>query len=105
MRLSPEIRANAAHFSDEWKGQGYEKGQTQTFYDEFFAVFGVPRKQVAVFEQRVKALDVNRTRGFIDLFWPGTLIVEQKSSGLDLSRALTQALDYYGWLRYPRFAN
>lgn len=37
-------------------GQGYEKGQTQTFYDEFFAVFGVPRKQVAVYEQRVKTL-------------------------------------------------
>lgn len=47
MRLSwPEIRANAAQFSDEWKDQGYEKGQTKTFYDEFFAVFGVPRKQV-----------------------------------------------------------
>ena len=99
MRLSwPEIRANAARFSEDWKGKGYEKGQTQSFYDEFFAVFGVPRKQVAVYEQRVKALDAARTGGFIDLFWPGTLIVEQKSAGRDLTRALTQALDYYDWL-------
>jgi hypothetical protein len=107
MRLSwPEIRANAARFSEEWKGKGYEKGQTQTFYDEFFAIFGVPRKQVAVYEQRVKALDTSRTGGFIDLFWPGTLIVEQKSSGRDLTRAMSQALDYYDWLpevQRPRY--
>ncbi len=107
MRLSwPEIRANAARFSEEWMGKGYEKGQTQSFYDEFFAVFGVPRKQVAVYEQRVKALDTARTSGFIDLFWPGTLIVEQKSSGRDLTRAMSQALDYYHWLpevQRPRY--
>jgi hypothetical protein len=107
MRLSwPEIRANAHRFSEEWKGKGYEKGQTQSFYDEFFAIFGVPRKQVAVYEQRVRALDPARTSGFIDLFWPGTLIVEQKSSGRDLTRALTQALDYYDWLpeaQRPRY--
>lgn len=107
MRLSwPEIRANAARFSEEWKGKGYEKGQTQSFYDEFFAIFGVPRKQVAVYEQRVKALDTSRTGGFIDLFWPGTLIVEQKSAGRDLTRAMSQALDYYDWLpevQRPRY--
>ena len=107
MRLSwPEIRANAAAFSAEWAGKGYEKGQTQTFYDEFFRVFGVPRKQVAVYEQRVKALDVGRTGGFIDLFWPGTLIVEQKSQGRDLTRAMSQALDYHDWLpdaQRPRY--
>ncbi len=107
MRLTwPEIRANAARFSEEWQGKGYEKGQTQTFYDEFFAIFGVPRKQVAVYEQRVKALDIARTSGFIDLFWPGTLIVEQKSVGRDLTRAMSQALDYYDWLpeaQRPRY--
>lgn len=99
MRLSwPEIRANAAHFSEEWHGKGYEKGQTHSFYDEFFAIFGVPRKQVASYEHRVKALDPRRTGGFIDLFWPGMLIVEQKSIGRNLDRAMTQALDYHDWL-------
>ncbi|WP_068083711.1 class I SAM-dependent DNA methyltransferase [Novosphingobium rosa] len=107
MRLSwAEIRANAARFSEDWKEKGYEKGQTQTFYDEFFAIFGVPRKQVAVYEQRIKALDSVRTGGFIDLFWPGTLIVEQKSVGRNLTRAMSQALNYYDWLpevQRPRF--
>lgn len=99
MRLSwPEIRTNAAHFAAEWQGKGYEKGQTHSFYDEFFGIFGVPRKQVAVYEQRVKSLDPARSGGFIDLFWPGTLIVEQKSAGRNLDRAMAQALDYYDWL-------
>ncbi|KQN07054.1 methylase [Sphingobium sp. Leaf26] len=103
MRLSwPEIRANAAHFSEEWRDQGYEKGQTQSFYDEFFAIFGVPRKQVASYEHRVKALDPRRTGGFIDLFWPGMLIVEQKSIGRNLDRAMMQALDYHDWLPEPQ---
>ena len=45
-------------------------------------------------------------QGFIDLFWPATLIVEQKSAGLDLRKASTQALDYYDWLpeaQRPRY--
>ena len=103
MRLSwPEIRTNAAHFSGQWIGKGYEKGQTHSFYDEFFNIFGVPRKQVAVYEQRVRSLDPGRTGGYIDLFWPGTLIVEQKSAGRDLNRALSQALDYYDWLPHSQ---
>ena len=47
MRLSwNEIRARAAHFADEWKGAHYEKGETQTFYNEFFEIFGVTRRQI-----------------------------------------------------------
>lgn len=95
MRLTwPEIRARAAKFSEDHKLDHYEKGQTQTFYNEFFACFGVDRKQVAVYEQRVKNLPQDR-KGFIDLFMPGKLIVEQKSAGLDLRVANDQALDYY----------
>ena len=33
--------------------------------------------------------------GFIDLFWPGVLIVEQKSAGRDLGRAYGQAGEYF----------
>lgn len=95
MRLSwPEIRARAAKFSADHAGDRYEKSQTQTFYNEFFACFGVDRKQVAVYEQRVRNLSGDR-QGFIDLFMPGVLIVEQKSAGLDLRAASNQALDYY----------
>ena len=34
-------------------------------------------------KKRVENVELGR-RGFIDLFIPGTLIVEQKSAGLDL---------------------
>ena len=33
--------------------------------------------------------------GFIDLFWPGFLIVEQKSASRDLGRAYGQAGEYF----------
>jgi hypothetical protein len=87
-----EIKRRAKAFSEEWQDAHYEKGETQTFYNEFFDIFGIRRRQVAIYEQRVKLL--NDRHGFIDQFWPGTLLVEQKSSRLDLGKAQGQALDY-----------
>ena len=105
MRLSwNEIKARAARFADEWKNAHYEKGESQTFYNEFFEVFGVTRRRVASFEEPVKKL--GDERGFIDLFWKGVLLVEQKSAGRDLTRAKQQALDYFPGLKeneLPRF--
>ena len=44
MRLSwNEIRVRAAHFADEWKLAHYERGESQTFYNEFFEIFGVTK--------------------------------------------------------------
>ena len=44
MRLAwKEIRARAAAFSEDWKDATYEKGETQSFYNDFFRVFGVRR--------------------------------------------------------------
>ena len=87
-----QIHANAARFADDWKDAHYEKGDTQTFYNEFFEVFGHRRRNVALYEKKVDM--VGRSHGFIDLFWPGMLIVEQKSAGRDLDSASTQADDY-----------
>lgn len=93
MRLTwNEIRARAADFSREWADAVYEKGETQSFYDEFFHVFGIRRRSVGSFEQAVKKLGGGQ--GFIDLFWPGLLLVEQKSAGRDLGKAGFQAMDY-----------
>ena len=77
---------------EEWRDAAYEKGETQSFYNEFFEVFGVRRRTVASYEAHVAKLD-NRS-GFIDLFWPGVLVVEQKSAGRDLKKAYGQAIDY-----------
>jgi hypothetical protein len=105
MRLSwNEIRARAATFAKEWAGEGYEKGQTQLFYRDFFEVFGVPVRRVAAFEEPVKKL--GDKRGYIDLFWKGVVLVEQKSVGRDLHKAKTQALDYFPGLKdseLPRY--
>ena len=94
MRLSwNEVRTRAAAFADEWRDASYEKGETHSFYNEFFEVFGVRRRNLARYEEHVKKL--NNAQGFIDLFWPGVLIVEQKSAGRDLESAYEQAGDYF----------
>ena len=94
MRLSwNEIRARAAEFAREWADAAYEKGETQSFYNEFFEVFGVRRRTVARYEEHIKRLD--NSSGFIDLFWPGVLLAEQKSAGRDLSTARAQAGAYF----------
>jgi len=98
MRLSwNEIRARAAQFAQEWQDAGYEKGQTQLFYRDFFEVFGVPVRRVAAFEEPVTLL--GDRRGFIDLFWKGVLLVEQKSVGRDLTKAKAQAFSYFPGLK------
>lgn len=105
MRLSwNEIRVRAATFAKEWQHAHYEKGESQTFYNEFFEIFGITRRRVASFEEPVKLLGNNR--GFVDLFWKGVLLVEQKSAGRDLVRAKKQALDYFPGLKeqeLPRY--
>ena len=94
MRLSwNEVRSRAARFADEWRDAAYEKGETQSFYNAFFEIFGVQRRSVARYEEHVRKLD--NQSGFIDLFWPGVLIVEQKSAGRDLDRAYGQAGEYF----------
>ena len=94
MRLSwNEMRARAASFADEWKHAAYEKGETQSFYNAFFEIFGVRRRSVARYEEHVRKLD--NQSGFIDLFWPGVLLVEQKSAGRDLTAARDQAGTYF----------
>ncbi|HUG45603.1 MAG TPA: type IIL restriction-modification enzyme MmeI, partial [Sphingomicrobium sp.] len=55
MRLQwSEIRARAAEFAERHKSAHYEKGESQTFYNDFFDCFGVSRRQVAAYEQRVR---------------------------------------------------
>ena len=88
-----EICARAAVFARDWADAGYEKGETQSFYNEFFDIFGVKRRTVARYEEHVKRLD--NTHGFIDLFWPGVLLVEQKSAGRDLAAGRAQADSYF----------
>ena len=105
MRLSwNEVRARAAEFAEDWRDAAYEKGETHSFYNDFFEIFSVRRRSVARYEEHVKKLDNHS--GFIDLFWPGVLLVEQKSAGRNLNKASEQAGDYFDALPErdrPRF--
>ncbi|MDX6498864.1 MAG: hypothetical protein QOG23_2124 [Blastocatellia bacterium] len=84
-----EIRVRAARFAEEWKDAHYERGESQTFYNEFFEVFGVTRRRVASFEEPVRLL--GDKRGFLDLFWKGVLLVEQKSSPVTVIASSTSS--------------
>lgn len=88
-----EINDRAIKFANDWADVTSERAEAQTFWDDFFRVFGVERKKVGSFEKYVKKLD--EKSGFIDLFWPGMLVVEHKSAGANLDKAFGQALDYF----------
>ena len=87
-----EIRHRAITFSRDWKGTTSEKSERQTFWNEFFEIFGIKRRTVASFEEPVKKL--SRNWGYIDLFWPGRVLIEHKSAGQNLDKAHAQGMDY-----------
>lgn len=99
-----EIKDRALKFSREWANESSEDAEAKSFWDDFFNVFGVPRRRVATFEQPVKKSDGHG--GFIDLLWKGILLVEHKSRGRNLDRAFQQAKDYFPGLKdrdLPRY--
>ena len=103
-----EVRDRAIKFSRRWKETGSERAEKQTFWNEFFDVFGIRRASIASFEENVKNLRGNTSA--IDLLWRGKLLVEHKSRGEDLSVAATQAFTYIEdltrenrWDEIPRF--
>jgi hypothetical protein len=88
-----EIKSRAIEFSKEWENESSEDAEAKSFWDGFFNVFGLTRRRLANFEFEVKKRGGNS--GFIDLFWPGMLIVEHKSRGRSLEKAYAQAMDYF----------
>ena len=95
-----EIRHRAIAFSREWQGEMREAAERQSFWNDFFNVFGVRRRTVATFEEPVRKLSGDW--GFIDLFWPGRLLVEHKSAGESLDKAHAQGMDYIRGLKDQR---
>src|SRR5574340_766203 len=92
-----EIRGRALEFSRRWEKEGSERAEAQSFWNDFFAVFGIERKRVAVFEKQVQLARAGERlkQGRIDAFWKGVLLIEHKSRGQDLNRAFAQATDYF----------
>ena len=80
-----DIKTNAIRFAADFADARHERAEAQTFWNQFFAIFGIERRRVAVYEGKVAKL--NKNPGFMDLFWPGVLIVEHKSAGEKLELA------------------
>ena len=100
-----EIKNRATIFGNFWQTQSRERAEKDTFWNEFFDIFGIDRKRVAVFEKQAQRLG-NKSGGFIDVFWKGTLICEHKSLGKNLDLAEIQATDYFVGLKdeeLPRY--
>ena len=113
-----EIKGRALAFSRTWADAADENSQAKPFWLGFFEIFGITDKRVATFELAVKkhggepfapmrqqALPPEGAPatlgrpgggwGFVDLFWPGMLLVEHKSRGKNLDAAFDQALGYF----------
>ena len=92
MRISwNQIRDNAIKFAKEFENETSEKAESQTFYNEFFKIFGVSRRRVASFAEPTKK--PSGDSGEIDLLWKGKIICEHKSRGKNLIKARKQAFD------------
>ncbi len=103
-----EVRDRAIRFSREHAGDRSESAEKQTFWNDFFNVFGLRRASVATFEENVRNLKGNQ--GAIDLLWKGKLLVEHKSFGESLDKAESQAFAYVEaltseqrWDEIPRY--
>ena len=84
------IAEAASRFAAEWAHEVDEKGEAHSFWDEFLQIFNIRRRQFARHEARAKRSD-NR-RGFIDLFWPGKLLVEHKAGHKNKADDFDEAL-------------
>jgi hypothetical protein len=91
-----EMRGRARAFVREWTGETRESAERQSFWNEWFEVFGIRRRRWVIFERNVRKL--SGTTGQIDAFWPGMLLVEHKSAGEDLDAAMVQAEGYLNGL-------
>lgn len=99
-----EIKSRANAFAKNWADAGHEDSQAKPFLIDFFEIFGITNKRVATFEHAVKKY--GGKDGYVDLFWPGILLVEMKSKGKDLSKAFDQAMDYFSGIQerdLPRY--
>lgn len=51
-----EMRAKAGVFVREWEGETSERAEAQSFWNDWFAIFGLNRRRTVGFERNVKKL-------------------------------------------------
>mgnify|MGYP001417633988 CR=1 FL=1 len=52
-----EIKDRALRFTKEWEGESRERAEKDTFWNDFFNVFGISRRRLATYEETVKKLN------------------------------------------------
>ena len=91
MKTEKQQAAAAAEFAERWKGRGYERGQSQSFWIDLLSnVFGIetPTDGFILFEEHHMVDSSN----FIDGRIPSTrVLIEQKSLGKDLRKGILQS--------------
>ena len=92
MKTLLQLQTAAQNFADYYKNQTDERREKDTFWNEFFAIFGIDRKNVAHFEYAVK--DPSNNTQFVDVFWEGIFLAEHKSANKNLAKAKEQAERY-----------
>jgi hypothetical protein len=88
-----ELRAKAIRFVKNFANAKSEAAEKQTFWNEFFDIFGISTRSVGSYEVLAKRLSTGG-RGFIDFLYPGEMAIEQKSLGENLDKAMAQLIDY-----------
>lgn len=91
MAKKNNVSVAAKAFAEKWKGQGYEKGQTQKFWMELLQkVYGVNDPFSFIeFEGQVKNLS---STSFMDAYITKTkVLIEQKSIKVDLGEGIRQS--------------
>ena len=97
------IRHNLDGFQSRWTRRltkwaeagekAIEKKYAQSYWADLFSCFGINAARMDLFEQDARRGSTGG-HGYIDLFWPGVVLGEAKSPGIDLEVALEQARDY-----------
>ncbi|MCY4054672.1 MAG: hypothetical protein OXF67_02155 [Cyanobacteria bacterium MAG CAR4_bin_6] len=89
------IRQRAGEFAARWNSRQElrETEHSGIFIDEFFSIFDIDcYLSNIIFEYELPS------GGRIDVFWPGVILIENKSLGKNLDEAVEQAKRYYGQL-------
>ena len=87
-----EVNERAINFARHWGDASSEAADKQSFWNEFFGVFGRRRSLLGTFEVAVR--NIRGVYNHIDFLWTGTLLIEHKSRGKSLDAAESQAFAY-----------
>lgn len=88
-----EVRKRLYSFVKTFKEADNEQRQAAIFWTRFYECYGIRAEESTIYEQAVRKLD--GSRGRIDSFIPGKLIIEHKSKGKNLDSAYEQASEYF----------